>query len=111
MLNLCDNVVNINSMFHSCSNIRTDFNNPLSRDTFKYCGNVTSAALAFYATGLSGPMYSPTHTGDTVTEYNGLLSPLKKLTNVNQMFRTSSNMFYIDDLFFYNAAEDTPLQL
>lgn len=111
ILNMCDNVTSINNLFYACSNVKTSFENPLSRDTFKYCGNVTSAALAFYATGLSGPMYSPTHTGDTVTEYNGLLSPLKKLTNVNQMFRNSSNMFYIDDLFFYNAAEDTPLQL
>ena len=111
ILNMCDNVTSINNLFYACSNVKTSFENPLSRDTFKYCGNVTSAVLTFYATGLSGPMYSPTHTGDTVTEYNGLLSPLKKLTNVNQMFRTSGNMFYIDDLFFYNAAEDTPLQL
>jgi hypothetical protein len=45
-------------------------------------------------------MYSPTHTGDTITEYNGLLSPLKKLVSCSSMFKTAAGNFYIDDLFF-----------
>jgi hypothetical protein len=97
---MCDDVENIVSIFHSCSNVITDFSNPLSRDTFKYCGNITNATTAFYATRLTGPMYSPTHTGDTITEYNGLLSPLKKLVSCDSMFRTAAGNFYIDDLFF-----------
>jgi hypothetical protein len=45
-------------------------------------------------------MYSSTHTGDTITEYNGLLSPLKKLVSCSSMFETAAGNFYIDDLFF-----------
>lgn len=111
ILNMCDDVENIVSIFHSCSNVITDFSNPLSRDTFKYCGNVTNAQHAFYATRLTGPMYSPTHTGDTITEYNGLLSPLKKLVSCSSMFETNTGNFYIDDLFFAQIGVNQYLQL
>lgn len=111
ILNMCDDVENIVSIFHSCSNVITDFSNPLSRDTFKYCGNVINAQHAFYATRLTGPMYSPTHTGDTITEYNGLLSPLKKLVSCSSMFETAAGNFYIDDLFFAQIGANQYLQL
>jgi hypothetical protein len=108
---MCDNVMYLNSTFYGCSNIVTSISNPLSRDTFKYCGNVVSAVLLFYATKIGGPMYSPTHTGDIVTKYDGILSPLRSITNVNSMFRSDGSMFYIDDLFFYNVSADTTLQI
>ena len=110
ILQMCDSVTNLNSTFYGCSKAITNLNYPLSRDTFKYCGNVTSATYMFYAAGVGGPLYSPTHTGSTVTSYNGLLSPLKKLINATSMFQ-SSKAFYIDDMFFYKCSETEPLKL
>lgn len=110
MLNKCDNVVNLTNAFYGCSNVITNFSNPLSRDTFKYCGNVTSANNLFYGTKISGPLYSPTHNGDTITTYNGLLSPLKKLQNTTEMFRNNGGWYYIDDLFFTKCDANNKLQ-
>ena len=112
ILNMCDNVTDISSMFSNCSNIVTGFDNPLSRDTFKYCGNVTSAASLFWVTKISGPLYSPTHTGDTITQYDGLLSPLKNLVSCSNMFRTNTaDKFYIDDLFFSKVSDTESLKI
>ena len=99
ILNMCDDVVNLYATFYNCQEVRANFDNPLSRDTFKYCGNVTNASLLFCNTRIDGPLFSPTHTGDTVTNYNGILSPLKSLVTADSMFR-SQGTHYIDDLFF-----------
>ena len=99
IMSKCQNVTNLNNTFRWCNKIVTSLDNPLRRDTFKYCGNVTTATTLFYSTNIAGPLYSPTHNGDTITNYNGLLSPLKKLTNPNGMFMSNGKK-YIDDLFF-----------
>lgn len=112
ILNMCDNVTDISAMFSNCANIVTGFDNPLSRDTFKYCGNVTSATSLFWSSRISGPLYSPTHTGDTITQYNGLLSPLKNLVSCSNMFRTNTtDKFYIDDLFFSKVSSTESLKI
>lgn len=113
ILNMCDNVTNMNNLFYNCVNIKTDFDNPLSRDTFKYCTNVTSASLLFYNTYLSGPLYSPTHNGDTIVRYDGVLSPLKKLVTATGMFRVdrADSYFCIDDLFFSKLSSTESLKI
>lgn len=112
ILNMCDNVTNIAALFYNCPNIKTDFSNPLSRNTFKYCTKVISATNLFYNTNISGPLYGNTHTGDTITSYNGLLSPLKSLKEAGGLFRVAtSNKIYIDDLFFSQVSQTEKLKL
>lgn len=108
VLQMCDNVKTLDNIFYECRQVVTDINNPLRRDTFSHCTNVTSASHAFYNSGISGPLYSVTHSGNNVTAYNGLLSPLKKLVNANGLFYTSKT-FYIDDMFFYKCAANQEL--
>lgn len=110
IMQMCDSVTSIDNIFYECRSAVTDINQPLRRDTFSHCGAVTSASHAFYSSGVGGPLYSVTHSGDTVTSYNGLLSPLKNLINAQGMFYTGK-VFYIDDLFFYKCAEDQDLKL
>ena len=95
----CSNVRSLNRTFSNCYNVITNLDKPLNRYTFVNCGNVTDTSYLFYGTRVAGPLFSPMHTGDTITEYNGLLSPLKKLTNPSGMF-LSSGTKYFDDLFF-----------
>ena len=110
ILQMCDNVTNIDNIFYECKLVVTNIDNPLRRDTFAHCGNVVSASSAFYGSGISGPLYSVTHNGDSVSSYNGLLSPLKKLVNANSMFHTGGT-FYIDDLFFYKCSANQELSI
>ena len=109
IMSKCSNVTNLNNTFRQCDKIVTSLDNPLRRDTFKYCGKVTTASTLFYGTRIAGPLYSPTHSGDTITSYNGLLSPLKNLTNPNGMFLTSGTK-YIDDLFFSKCSATESLK-
>ena len=106
----CSSIGSLESTFSRCINVKTDINNPLDRYTFKWCPNVTNINYIFYSTHVAGPLYSPTHTGDTITQYNGLLSPLKNLTQMYAAF-LSSGTKYIDDLFFSKCDANTYLKI
>jgi hypothetical protein len=103
-----DKVTSLTSAFSGCKNCVTDIDQPLRRDTFKKCSNVRDISSIFYSTNVGGPLYSPSHNGDTVTAYDGLFSYLPKLTTLNNAFQNGKK-FYIDDLLFYNCANNTPL--
>lgn len=109
ILSKCQNITNLYYTFGQCPNVITDMSNPLKRDAFKYCGNVTNTSYLFYGTRIAGPLYSPSHDGNNVTAYDGLLSPLKKVTNPNAMFLTSGTK-YIDDMFFSKCSNTEYLQ-
>ena len=106
----CKNVTSLNSTFAMCSKCITNLNNPLRRDTFKNCGNVTSTYMLFYNTRVAGPLFSPTHNGDSVTAYNGLFSYLKNVTNINYMF-CGTGTVYFDDYLFYKCASNQDLKI
>jgi hypothetical protein len=93
-----------------CSKCITNLNNPLRRDTFKNCGNVTSTYMLFYNTGVAGPLFSPTHNGDSITAYDGLFSYLKNVTNINYMF-CGTGTVYFDDYLFYKCASNRDLKI
>ena len=100
ILQKCSAVTSLYYTFAECWNAVTDLNNPLRRDTFAECGNVTNTSSLFYATRVAGPLYSAVHNGTSQTGAAGLIQPLKNLTNPTGMF-SSSGTKYIDDMFFY----------
>lgn len=104
------NVTSLYSAFYACSKCITDISQPLRRDTFKKCGNVTNAQYLFYTSGVGGPLYSPSHTGDNITAYDGLFSYLKSLQYTDAMFLTSKT-FYIDDLLFSKCSDSQSLPI
>lgn len=108
ILQKCDNITNLEWTFAYCGKAITNISNHLRRDTFNHCGKVNNARYLFYNTQIAGPLYSPSHTGDTVTSYNGLLSPLKSLQYVTSMFH-GSGTHYIDDMFFYKCSSNQNL--
>ena len=96
----CSEVTSLDGCFYGCKNIVTSIENSLNPGMFAQCGKVTSMSAFMYAVGsLNGVFYSPSHTGDTITSYNGLLSPLKSLTSASSAFH-AGGVKYIDDLFF-----------
>ena len=104
------NVTSLHGTFYECTKCVTNLTTPLRRDTFKHCGNVTNATYLFYQTNIGGPLYSPSHNGDTITAYDGLFSYLKNLKTTTYMFLTSET-FYIDDLLFYKCSDSESLQI
>lgn len=121
ILQQCDNVTSLNSTFSTCKEIKTEtLANSLNRNTFKYCGKVTSMASIFtYCSNLRGILYSPhvikdsTPTDPTTNAvYDGLLSPLKSLTGsgFNSAFY-STGIQYIDEYFFFKLSNTEQLKI
>lgn len=104
VLNKADNMVDINSAFRSCFNLTTSTSDPIRRDIFAHCGNVTNASSLFiYNVGMRGPLYSVMRdVNGNVTQYNGVLSPLVSVSGggLNNMFYACS-IEYIDDYLFW----------
>lgn len=97
----CKNVTHLNSLFTNCRKITTTVANSLNRDMFKNCGNVVSINAMFYGAGqMDTILYSPTHDDSgNITRYDGLLSPLKKLTDFTNFIRTGGYK-YMDEYFY-----------
>lgn len=97
----CDNVTTLSSCFQNCSKIVFDIVDSPNRTMFNHCRKVTNANNLFY--GIGGGdciLYSPTrNSNETITSYNGLLSPLVSLVKCTQMFWFDGTK-YLDDFFF-----------
>ena len=110
ILNRCQNVTVLNSTFSTCKQIITSVPNSFNRNMFKNCGKVTNIDGLFWDCGnLTGVYYSPSHDDNgNITAYDGLLSPLVNLTNMNNAFRTTGDKF-IDEYFYapVNSNGDT----
>ena len=95
ILTKCDNVTSLYATFIYCTNIVTSLHNSLDRNMFKHCGKVTSAYELFYGCSkIKTILRSPSHTGSTVTADDGLMSPLKNITNMSLMFYNTT--YYCD---------------
>lgn len=95
ILTKCDNVTSLESTFTYCTNIKTTVHNSFDRNMFKHCGKVTSTYYLFYGcTNIKTILRSPSRSSSTITADDGLMSPLKNLTNMNLMFY--STFYYCD---------------
>lgn len=84
-------ITDCTNMFRNIKTIKfgwTDScDNSLNRNTFVNCGNVTSLNCCFYGSVASTfRIFSPDHDSDSVTNDNGLFSPLVNCTNLSYIF-------------------------
>lgn len=86
--------------------------NSMHRNTFINCGNVTNLIYAFRGTGTRQFLYSPKHTGgngtsstetSTLTDNNGLFTPLIKCTSIGAAFY---GCYYVIDRFLFRRNDD-----
>lgn len=79
--------------------------NSPNRYMFAKCSNVTSLSAIFWNCGSNTiRLYSPTVEGNTVTEDNGLFSPLTSITNIDNIFGSYNTVV---DRFVLRRSNDT----
>lgn len=104
ILNKADNITNLSNTFRSCLNLYTTTSDPVRRDIFSHCGNVTTVSgLFIYCYNMRGQLFSVTRdVNGNVTSYNGVLSPLVSVTGggLSSMFY-GCRIEYIDDYLFW----------
>jgi hypothetical protein len=100
ILQKCDNVQTLNNAFSYCKNIKTSIKNSLNRDIFSHCTNVTNMSSLFYDSNLNTILYSPKIDNNGNIISNGIFTPCKSLTTINNTF---SGKYYMDDKLFYKC--------
>lgn len=108
------NITDCSNMFEGLSTTlfgwSSSCDNSPNRNMFINCGEVTNLSMCFYRCKFDSPfrLFSPSNDGNTITEDNGLFSPLINVTSVNDMFNNCST--YGDRFQFRRITGDYKLQ-